>query len=297
MSQTLSGPDAESFQQNQIPVATGRSHVKVIARIATMGAIIVLAGFVANKARSLWSEWTRLQVDIGGASTSQVIGFRDISPVASYAEAPGDWFRHERDESLLWDKWEDGVGHRWFHFHHGDIDKTHLSRPKTIFVSRPVDYPLIETAGGEIWQRIPPNSSVVGYNLLGLRCVYPVLVLSKVQVVNDLVHDHPFLVVSNEFASSDEAYSIFDANLNGQRVTMAATGYYHDGKPVLSDRGTKSLWVEEGESIAAVTGEHRGQKLARVAHLTPVTWRTWLSHNQTSRLLVGADRTRGVPVQ
>jgi hypothetical protein len=103
--------------------------------------------------------------------------------------------------------------------------------------------------------------------------------------------------VSNAFASSDEAYSIFDANLNGQRVTMAATGYYHDGKPVLSDRGTKSLWVEEGESITAVTGEHRGQKLARVAHLSPVTWRTWLSHNQTSRLLVGADRTRGVPVQ
>ena len=78
---------------------------------------------------------------------------------------------------------------------------------------------------------------------------------------------------------------------------MAATGYFHDGKPVLYDRGTQSLWVEEDESLTAVTGKHRGVKLARVAHLTPVTWKTWLSQNQTSRLLVGADRSRGIPVQ
>ena len=137
----------------------------------------------------------------------------------------------------------------------------------------------------------------MGLTLLGLKCVYPLLVLGKVQVVNDLVLDHPFLVVSNVGAPSGQGCSIYDANLNGQRVTMAATGYFHDGRPVLCDRGAQSLWVEEGESLAAVSGKHRGQKLARVAHPTPVTWKTWVSQNQTSRLLVGADRTRGVPVQ
>ena len=155
------------------------------------------------EAQSLWKQWSQLQIEIGGANKNQIIGYRDIAPLASYAEGPGDWFRDEGDQSLLWSKWEAGVGHQWFHFRHGDIDRAHLSRPKTLFVSRPIDYPLIETAGGEIWQRIPPDSAVVGHTLLGLKCVYPVLVLGKVQVVNDLVHDHPFLVVSNAFAPSD----------------------------------------------------------------------------------------------
>jgi Protein of unknown function (DUF3179) len=295
MWQTSSGPNAESFQPGQVPVATGKSPVKVIARVATIGAIFALSGFVAAQARSLWNEWNRLQAELGGASKNQVIGYLDIAPVACYADGPNDWFRTEGDESLLWAKWEDGVGHQWFHFHHGDLDRAHLSRPKTIFVSRPIDYPVIETGGGEIWQRIPPDSQVVGYTLLGLKCVYPLLVLSKVQVVNDIVHDHPFLVVDNAFAPSEQVCSIFDASLNGQRVTMAATGYFQDSKPVLWDRGTKSLWVEEDESLTAVTGEHRGLKLPRIGHPAPVTWKAWISQNQSSRLLVGADRTHGVP--
>lgn len=297
MSQTMSGPDANSFQEDQLPAPAGRSRVKQIARGLTIGAIVVMAGLALAQAHNLWTQWTQLQIEIGGANKSQIIGYRDIAPLASYAEGPGDWFRQEGDQSLLWAKWEEGVGHQWFRFRLGDIDRARLSRPNTIFVSRAIDYPLIETAGGEIWQRIPPESSVVGHTLLGLKCVYPVLVLDKVQVVNDLVHDHPFLVVCNAFDSSDQACSIFDANLNGQRVTMAATGYFHDGKPVLCDRGNQSLWHEIDESLTAVTGEHRGLKLTRIAQLTPVTWKTWLSQNQSSRLLVGADRTRGVPDQ
>jgi hypothetical protein len=297
MSQTLSGPNAHSFQDDQLPAPAGGALVKVIARCATIGAIIVISGFAVAEVRSLWKQWSQLQIEIGGAGKSQVIGYRGIAPLASYAEGPGEWYRQEGDESLLWAKWEAGVGHQWFHFRNGDIDRAHLSRPKTIFVSRPIDYPLIETAGGEIWQRIPPESAVVGHTLLGLKCVYPVLVLGKVQVVNDVVQDHPFLVVNNAFASSEKACSIYDANLNGQRVTMAATGYFHDGKPVLCDRGTQSLWLERDECLTAVTGGHRGTKLARVAHPAPVSWKIWLSQNQMSRLLVGADRTRGVPVQ
>ena len=297
MSEALSGPKVESFQHDQAPVPGRMAPVKVIARCATIMVIVVLGGFIVTEARSLWTEWTNLQVEIGSAQDTQVIGYRDIAPVASYADGPDEWFRRDGDQSLLWAKWEEGVGHRWFHFRHGDIDRAHLTRPKTVFVSRPIDYPMIETAGGEIWQRIPPDSEVVGHTLLGLKCVYPVLVLGKVQVVNDLVQDHPFLVVSNAFASADQAFSIFEASLNGQRVTMAATGYFHDGKPVLYDRGAQSLWVDEDETLAAVTGVHRGVKLARVAHPAPVPWRTWLSQNQKGRLLVGADRTRGVPDQ
>ena len=295
MSRTISGPDAQPFQEDQLLVPVGRPLGTMIVRGLTVCAILVTAGFAVSQAYGLWTQWSQLQVEIGGAQNSQIIGYRDIAPLASYAVGPGDWFRQEGDQSLLWANWEHGVGHKWFHFRRGDIDKEHLWRPDSIFVSRAIDYPLIETGGGEIWVRIPPESPVVGHTLLGRKCVYPVLVLGKVQVVNDLVNDHPFLIVSNAFAPSERAVSIFDANLNGERVTMAATGYFHDGKPVLFDRGAQSLWMEKDESLTSVTGEHRGLKLTRIAHLTPVTWKTWLKQNRDSRLVVGADRSRGVP--
>jgi hypothetical protein len=114
-------------------------------------------------------------------------------------------------------------------------------------------------------------------------------------VVNDLVEGHPFLVVINSFAPPEKAFSIFDASRNGHRLTMAATGYFHAGKPLLSDRGTESLWVEEEESLTALAGKSRGLKLPRLASPTPVSWKAWTRQNRTSRLLVGADRTRGIP--
>ena len=285
----------EDVQPEQQPGPAGIPPTKAIVRGVTVGAIVVLAVFLLTEARSLWWEWSLLQRDLGVAQRSQVIGYRDIAPMSSYAESPKDWFRNDGDRSQLWSRWEDGVGHRWFHFTQGDIDRARLRRPNTPFVSRAIDSPLVETNGGPIWQRIPSDSSVVGHTLLGLKCVYPVIVLGKVQVINDVVQDHPFLIMVNLFAPPSEAYSIFDADLDGHRVTMAASGYFHDGKPLLYDRGTESLWIEEEESLRAITGKHRGAQLARVAHPSPVTWESWRTQNQQSRLLVGADRSHGVP--
>ena len=73
--------------------------------------------------------------------------------------------------------------------------------------------------------------------------------------------DHPFLIVVNLFAPPEDAFSIFDADLDGHRLTMAASGYFHDGKPLLYDRGTESLWIEEGDSLKAIAGKHKGVRL------------------------------------
>jgi hypothetical protein len=234
-------------------------------------------------------------MELGKVRQSEVVGYPDIAPVSSYAQSPRDWFQNSGEESRLWWRWEGGVGHRWFRFTQGDIDRTRLSRPITQFVSRAIDFPLVEINGGKIWQRIPSESTVVGHTLEGLKCVYPTTVLGKVQVINDLVQDHPFLVVVNLFAPPENAFSIFDADLNGHRVTMAASGYFHDGKPLLYDRGTESLWFEEGDSLKAVAGKHKGIQLARIAHPAPVTWQAWRTQNRQCRLLVGADRSHGVP--
>ena len=69
------GPGARAGRQVAQP--------KWIARGLTIGAIIVLAGFVVAEAHSLWKEWHRFRVEIGGASRTQVIGYLDIAPLAS----------------------------------------------------------------------------------------------------------------------------------------------------------------------------------------------------------------------
>jgi hypothetical protein len=275
--------------------SAGRVQRKVVARALTVGAIIVVLSFLLFEAHSLWAEWNLLQGDVGTARQSAVVGYRNITPVATYAECPADWFRASGDQSLLWSRWEDGTGHRWYRFKQGDIDQARLRRPQSLFVPRAIDFSMVQTDTGEIWQRVPMDAPVIGLTLLGVKCAYPVMILSKVQVVNELVQEHPFLIVMNVFAPSNEAVSIFDAEREGHRLTMAPTGYLLDNKPLLYDRGTESLWCEQAESLKAVAGALKGKELPRVAHPSPVTWKSWLAQNQNSRLLVGADRSRGIP--
>ncbi len=158
-----------------------------------------------------------------------------------------------------------------------------------------IDYPKVETEGGTIWRRLPGEVMVIGQVLAGRQCVYPVPVLLKVEVINDVVEDQPFLVTGNILAPPDRAFSIFDASVGGRRVTMSASGYFHDRRPILYDRGTESLWMEQADNLTAIAGKLKGTQLERVAKPVPVAWHTWRLSNPRSRLLIGADRTQAVP--
>jgi hypothetical protein len=105
------------------------------------------------------------------------------------------------------------------------------------------------------------------------------------------------MIVVNPFARPVVAFSIYDTLLEGRRVTLAPTGYFQDAKPVLFDRGTESLWIEMHDGLTAMAGKHFKKRLMRVAIPSPVSWSTWSSRNPHSRLLVGADRSRGIPTE
>jgi len=261
----------------------------------TLAAIIVVSFYVQALARNLWNECSMLLGEVRESKRHAVVGYLNIAPITTFAEPPADWYQIDGEHSLLWSGWKEGVGHRWYRFQRGEIDPARICRPTSEYVSRAIDYPLIETGGGTIWQRIPSEAMVVGHTLRGQNCVYPAAVLGKVQVINDIVEDHPFLIVVNLFLPHQAEFSIFEATLDGHRLTMATTGYFQDGKPLLFDRGTESFWLEHENALKAVAGKHRNKPLARVARLVPVTWSTWLSRNRQSRLVVGADRSRGVP--
>ena len=76
---------------------------------------------------------------------------------------------------------------------------------------------------------------------------------------------------------------------------MASSGYFSNRRPLLFDRGTESLWIEEGDVLKSLAGKSKGQQLTRVAKPVPVTWDSWLAKNPRGRLVVGADRSQADP--
>ncbi len=266
-----------------------------VSRLIAGCLIVVLIGIIALESQSLWSEWRLLLSDLGETERSTVIGYREITPLMSYAQRPPNWFHDEPGESLLWQRWVDGVGHRWFHLGKGDLDPSHITGSDFPFHSRPIDDPIIETQGGEIWTRLPGQATVVVAKLGDATCVYPLPVLAKVQVVNDVIQGHPYLIVCDCHSPVGQAVSVYDALWDGRRATMAATGYYFDQHPLLYDRRTQSLWREQDDGLVSMAGKAKGTRLARLEKPVPTAWKDCIGRAETVRLVVGADRSRELP--
>jgi hypothetical protein len=253
-------------------------------------AMLALLSFVAIEGRSLYGEWAKLQGELGHTRAAAVIGYPGIHPNPSLAQRPANWFHQEGEHLLLWGGWRPGSGHTWFRVNPGDVDQAHISLPRGRDVQRAIDRPLVETGGGTIWARVPDEAPVAGGRLGGVDTAYPLLILDKVAVVNDLIADQPFLVLYNPFASPGQQVSVFEPIVDGHRVTMGQSGYMQDTLPVLYDRGTESLWIPDATSLKAVAGPHKGTALKLVAHPSPLPWSRWRSEHPQSRLVVGADR-------
>ena len=269
--------------------------IRLVTRVLSVLAILLVSGFLFIQARHLWLEWRLLQAEVRTSKLLAPVGFLDIAPVSSYAQPPNDWIRDDGTHTLLWSRWEGGVGHRWYQFASGELDRAQISKPSRLFISRAIDFPLVETDGGTIWNRIPSESMVLGHRLEGRKCAYPLGVLRKVEVINDVIDGHPYLIDSNPFVPESDGYAIYDATLDGHRVTMTASGYFQESQPILVDRGTDSLWLDTEGPLVAIAGKLKGKQLVRVAHPAPVTWSSWLGENGQGRLVVGADRTQGIP--
>ncbi len=275
----------------------GSKRLASLIRAFLGGLIGFVSCLVLWEAHALWREYDFLRQEIADADRSAVVGYPGISAQLNYAQPPREWYRQEGKSILIWAKWVDGVGHRWYRTAAGDVDPAGLFVPHRQFIARAIDYPKVETEGGTIWRRMSGEVKVIGQVLAGHQCVYPVPVLLKVEVINDVVEDQPFLVTGNIMAPPDQAFSIFDASIEGRRVTMSSSGYFHapDRRPILYDRGTESLWIEHEDTLRAIAGKLKGKQLARVARPVPVAWHTWRLSNPRSRLVIGADRTRALP--
>jgi Protein of unknown function (DUF3179) len=282
--------DPPNVPPASVPIL-GRGRAFGVRSLACV-ALILLLGFIGQTGRALWGEWGDLRQDQVRERESAIVGYLNINPNISYAASPPDWSHDEGDDSLLWAGWKDG-SHHWFRFGRGQFDTRQLSLPIGRDSIQAIDYPVYEQGGGPRWGRVPPEAPVVGFEEDGLAVAYPMKVLGKVLVVNDQFGDRPILVAS----TPNGDVSVYEGTLDGRRVTMGHGGYFLRGnRPILYDRGTQSLWAAGQGGMIAVAGRRKGASLKLVARPEVVAWSDWRDSHPDGRLLIGADRSRGMPV-
>ncbi|WP_165245764.1 DUF3179 domain-containing (seleno)protein [Paludisphaera soli] len=268
------------------------SRIRATARGALLGCTLVPLGLGGSY---VLEEWKSLQVEEQAAAASAVIGYPNIFPAVSQAAKPVPARYIDGDQVRIWSGWDAQRGHCWFSVGCDECDPASLGDPIGRDVARAIDYPAVETGGGEIWERIPAAADMIGLSVGKTACAYPRMVLAKVLVVNDLVEGTPRLVHLDPFAPALEAVAVYDPRLDGRRITLGSTGFSMGGKHVLYDRGTESLWADGEGALVAFSGPHKGKKLALVERGKSVSWSEWRDENPGSRLVVGSLDRRAAP--
>ena len=255
-------------------------------------AILPLLGFIGQSGRTLWDEWGSLREDQHSERASAIVGYVSINPNPSFARRPDDWFHDEADATLLWSGWRDNENH-WYRIGQGDIDRRRLSLPIGKDSIQAIDYPLFDKEGDERWARVPEEALVASFEDQGSATAYPIRVLDKVEIINDLLGERPVLIVCTPIKYS---IAIFEAKVDGDRITMGHSGYFLGYNPVLYDRSTESLWSERDGSMVALTGPRKGAAMKRIAQLPIIAWSDWKSEHPGGKLLIGADRSKPKPI-
>ncbi len=255
--------------------------------------ILPLLGFIGQSGRTLWGEYAALRGDRSAARTAAVVGYLGIHPRPSYAGRPDDWKHDEGGRTLLWAGWADGEN-RWYRFDRGELEGLRLSYPMGRDAILAIDRPIYQRRGEAFWAKVPDEALVAPLDLGGGPTAYPIRVLDKVEVVNGLDGDRPIVVA---FSPTSLRVAVYDATVDGRRVTMGHSGFFEEAEPVLYDRGTESLWAARGDGLAAVAGARKGASLRRIARIEAVAWGDWRAEHPAGRLLIGADRSVAKPAE
>lgn len=279
----------------QIPAVPPRplSRHPLVQGAAGAGCIALL-GFIAVRGWSLYGEFRALREQQVRIDRSAAVGYVDIHSEPNHAHRPADWYHDEGDQTFLWAGWKEGK-HDWFRIGRGEVARGAISLPMGRDVVRAIDHPIVERDGGPHWVKVPAAARVAGFRRGGERVVYPMIVLAKVEVINDQVGAGPVLVVFRPFVPEHRAVTAYTPILDGRRITMGLSGYLLDSRPLLYDRGTRSLWDGRDGRLTAIAGPLKGASLPSVEGVEVADWSDWRSRYPESRLVVGADRKKPRP--
>ncbi len=157
-----------------------------------------------------------------------------------------------------------------------------------------IDYPIVQELDGDIARRIYPERPVLGLVMDGIIRAYPLTVMEKVEVVNDTIVDWPVAVTYCPLIAKP---AVYDRRLDGETLSMGSSGYCYEGSFVLYDRGTDSLWYPQPEGLTAIAGPLAGKVLPLMKdQLERMSWGQWQRRHPQTRVVVGGDRSRGIPL-
>lgn len=130
-----------------------------------------------------------------------------------------------------------------------------------------------------------PNERVVGLTSGDEARAYPLRYLDFHEVVNDEIADRPVAVTWCPLCGSAIVY---DATVDGQKLSFGVSGKLADDALVLYDRETESEWKQT--SGVAIAGPLEGQQLD-VVPSGVTTWGRFREANPTARVLVAPGGT------
>ena len=140
-----------------------------------------------------------------------------------------------------------------------------------------VDEPRFASLEEATW--VLAENPVLGLALGSEARVYPVHLIERHQIVNDVVGGTPVAVTYDPLAGSPLA---FERNVDGKTLSFGVAGLVYDANFLMYDRETQSLWSQmRGEAIA---GPLSGHKLRRVP-LRQETLAAWLERHPDSKVL------------
>jgi Protein of unknown function (DUF3179) len=272
--------------------SAGRLHVWtrrfVCLSLAFLGVCII--GKMGSR---LWKELGALSGELADARNREPMGYLGISSEQPEARPPS-CIRESEGHVYLWA----GSGVKgqagWF-----DVSATKLPLKQFMYAFgrdkiRTIDYPILQSPDGEIARRIYPERPVLGLVVGNEARAYPLTVMEKVEVVNDMVGGVPLAVA---YMPLMQKHLIFQRTVDGTPITLGTSGYVYQNAFVLYDRGTDSLWYPKEEGLTAITGPLTGKVLKPAAEsVERITWGKWQRRYPNTQVLIGADRSRGIPI-
>ena len=241
----------------------------------------------------LYGDLRALSTELADARNREPMGYVGISAEQPEFKPPS-CVREQDGHVYLWA----GSGVKgqagWF-----DVTATDLPLRQFTFAFgrdrvKTIDYPIMQDADGEIARRIYPERAVIGINFNGIARAYPITVMDKVEVVNDMFGDRAVAVT---FCPLIRKPAVYDRTLAGEPVSLGSSGYCYENIFVLYDRRTDSLWYPRDEGLTAITGKLVGKTLPlHSVQAEQTTWGEWRRRYPNTEVVVGADRTRGIPL-
>lgn len=138
---------------------------------------------------------------------------------------------------------------------------------------------------GALDRRLPAMAFVLGVEVDGDCCAYPLAALGSAPVVNDVVGSQPVVVF---FDAERELAQVFSRRVEGQVLTFHAV----PGAPLARDATTGSSWSMAGR---AVDGPSAGHRLTAIPHVNKLFWFSWAVFKPATRVWSATDERPPVP--